>query len=119
MNNNTENEKTETSNETSPETIKTAAEKVEKREEKLKKKNLKIFNKNLKKFLNKLNLTFPEITISLEEHFPNIDDNTSTDYIETYYKEIQPHLELVKQLSSNSLDFDLKEELVLFKFTYK
>ena len=110
MNNNTENK---TSSETSSETIKTAAEKLEKREEKLKKKNLKIFNKNLKKFIDELNLTFPELTISLKDKFPNIDSN-STEYIKTYFTEIQPHLDLVKQLSSNSLDFDLKEELVLF-----
>ena len=113
MNNNTENtENVET--EVPNVTIKTAAEKLEKREGKLKKKNLKIFNKNLNKFIDELNLSFPELSISLDEHFPNIKDNNFTGYIETYYTEIQPHLNLVKQLSSNSLDFNLESELILF-----
>ena len=61
-----------------------------------------------------MNLSFPELSPVINEHFPNIKDNSFTDYIETYYQEIQPHLELIKQLSENSLEFNFKSELVLF-----
>ena len=84
MNNNIENNTSSQTSGENKETVKTAAEKLEKREEKLKKKNLKIFNRNLKKFIDELNLTFPELTVSLEEHFPTIlcyDDRNHTIYI--------------------------------------